>query len=330
MLRGGRSMMRAAGYFLSVVLAALIVSQPAFGRDDVVSVVSFNIQFLGQFKKRDNEALAVLMAPHDLVFVQELVAPPYPGRFPDGTSFRPDEEALLFFEAMRARGFIYVLSEEDTGTGERNHLNSSATEWFVAFYKPDHVSLASDLPHGFLDADRTDNEDFERVPYAFPFRAGEADLVFISVHLQPGSSDDDADRRAQEITRIAAWIGEQDGDERDYVILGDMNIEDCDELEAVLPDGFASLNATCRPTNTNVRGPKPYDHVIFDTSNTAAEIDANAGLHVVDLVSAMWTSWPIDEGAYPGFPYDHNAFRTRYSDHNPVVFRVNITGPDDD
>src|SRR5215218_5480581 len=128
----------------------------SFGVPDVLArdlgVVSFNIQFLGNYKNRRNEDLADMLAPYDLVIVQELVAPPHPGHFSDGSPFVPDPEARAFFDAMKAKHFDYVLSDEDTGTGPVNHLNSAATKWFVAFYKPQYVKLADDLPGGFLAA----------------------------------------------------------------------------------------------------------------------------------------------------------------------------------
>jgi len=293
-----------------------------------VSVASFNIQFLGMFQRRDNAALADMLAPFDLVFVQELVAPPYSGKFPDGTNFRPDPEAKAFFDAMAAHGFKYVLSDEDTGTGPQQHVNSSATEWFVAFYHPGKVAPAPDLFTGFLAADRYDNPDYERVPYAFGFRAGSEDLDFISVHLQPGGSAAETKRRAHEISTIASWISARTGAERDYVILGDMNIEDCTELTAVMPAGYASLNATCLPTNTNPNGPKPYDHVMRSVTDTSSELPY--GLRVMSLVDAMRPHWDTAKGAYPGDPYKHDAFRQLYSDHNPVAFEIVIDGSDDD
>jgi hypothetical protein len=291
-------------------------------------VASFNIQFLGQFKNRDNAALADILVPYDLVFIQELVAPPYPGAFPDGSPFVPDAEAAAFFDAMRARGFAWVLSEEDTGSGPQSHVNSSATEWFVAFYRPAAVRPARDLYTGFLGADRYDHPDFERVPYAFGFRAGSADLVFISVHLQPGALKAERKRRAHEIETIGGWIAAQPGPERDYVILGDMNIEDCTELAAVLPRGFASLNSGCVPTNTNTNGPKPYDHVMFNPTFTGSEIPFH--FTVIDLVATMKARWNPALGAFPGDPYVHNAFRTLYSDHSPVAFEITADGRDDD
>ncbi len=149
-----------------------------------LKLASFNIQFLGSSARRHNEGLAGLVGDQDIVLVQELVAPPFAGSFPpnpDGTvePFKPDPQAAAFFEAMRSRGFSWVMSEEDTGTGDRIHLNSTATEWWVAFYKPQAAAPATDLPGGFLASDRSNHPDYERVPFAFPFRncSGTLDLV---------------------------------------------------------------------------------------------------------------------------------------------------------
>ena len=320
---------RAAIAAFSLCLALVFATPAAFAEPvRKVQVASFNIQFLGQFKKRKDAALADLLAPYDIVIVQELVAPPYAGLFPDATSYAPDVEAARFFEAMRVRGFDYFLSEEDTGSGSQRHVNSSATEWFVVFYRREVARLALDLPGGFLGADRYDHPDFERVPYAFGMRVGSEDLVFISVHLQPGGGTAERARRAQELAAIYGWIGSQPGPERDYVIVGDMNIEDCAELAGVMPAGFVSLNSGCLPTNTNPRGPKPYDQVMFSTADTAAELGTK--FVVVDLVAAMRSSWIATDGAYPGDPYIHDAFRQAYSDHNPVGFEIIVDGLDDD
>jgi hypothetical protein len=89
-----------------------------------VKVCSFNIKFVGLYKKKDNLALAALMAPYDIVLVQELVSPPRDGVYPDGTRYSADAEARAFVEAMEAQGFHYQLSSEDTGTGDQRHLRA--------------------------------------------------------------------------------------------------------------------------------------------------------------------------------------------------------------
>lgn len=306
-------------------------TSPASAHSGTISVASFNIQFLGNSKRRDSEALAAVLAPNDIVVVQELVAPPFPGAFPDGKPFKPDKESAQFFDAMTARGFDFVLSPEDTGTGNKIHVNSSATEWWVTFYKPSVVQVAPDLPSGFLASDRSNHPDFERVPFAFAFRSADMkmDFVLISVHLKPDAGAANAARRAHELAAIADWVNNNDNTEKDFIILGDMNLEDCDELAEAAPSGFASLNDTCKPTNTNVNGPKPYDHVLYRGADTRA-VEMPRVFDVIDLVIGMRDSWQSRHtGTYPGNPYDHNDFRAVYSDHHPVVFRFTPVSDDD-
>lgn len=309
---------------------ATSIRTPSAGGAGQLTVCSFNIQFLGNSRSRDDRALAGVVAPYDIVVVQELVSPPFAGRFPDGSPWKPDAESAEFFAEMERLGFSYVLSEEDTGTGDKIHRNGSSTEWWVAFFKPDRVAVAKDLPSGYLAADRSNHVNFERVPYAFAFRTPDQalDLVLISVHLQPGAGRKERYRRGQELAAIAAWIDAHDQAEHDFIILGDMNIENAKELALVTPTGFVSLNDECRPTNTNVNGPKPYDHVMFNTSYTG-EIDQAYDMTVVNLLEEMRDDWTFSE-PYPGEPYDHNEFRKFYSDHHPVVFRLNIPTQDDD
>lgn len=294
-----------------------------------LGICSFNIQFLGNSRHRDDPALAQLLDDCHIAVIQELVAPPSPGHFPNGKPRKPDPEAAEFFAAMDALGFDHVLSEEDTGTSDRIHVNGSSTEWWVAFYRPEAVAPAPDLPTGFLAADRSNHDDFERVPYAFGFRSAQgADFVLISVHLQPGAGKKGRNRRAHELAAIGRWIdAHDDGAERDFIILGDMNIENCKELAQVLPKGFVSLNDECLPTNTNPKKPKPYDHVVFRPGDSA-EIDRQYDMKVIDLVEHMRPYWKGTE-PYPGDPYDHNAFRRHYSDHHPVRFRLAASGDDD-
>jgi endonuclease/exonuclease/phosphatase family metal-dependent hydrolase len=310
---------------------------PALADEDPsLAIASFNIQFLGLSPRRDDPALAMILRDFDVVVVQELASPPFEGKFPDGSDFKPDKEAAEFFQAMNALGFEYELSEEDTGPGPNNHTNRSTTEWWVVFYKADKVAPAGELPTEFLAQDRTDNEHYERVPYAFAFRTPDdkLDFVLISVHLKPNA--DGKARRKEELATIAQWVDGNDNQEKDFIILGDMNIQDCDELQDATPAGFRSLNDECEATNTNVNDPKPYDQVMYRTAFTR-EIDKPFDFRVYNLIEAMRPFWNSTD-PYPGgsvnpigMPaYDHDEFRAFYSDHHPVVFKMTMPAVDDD
>lgn len=199
------------------------------------------------------------------------------------------------------------------------------------FYKPGKVTPAGDLPHGFLATTRAANSDFDRVPYAFGFRTADArlDFVLISVHLRPDSGLLNKQRRKHELATIASWVAAHDQQEKDFIILGDMNIESRTEMTNATPAGFVSLNKDCKPTNTNIKSRKPYDHVMYQPSRTGSEMDANHGFRVKDLVAAMRPHW-ISSGKYPGDPYNHNKFRKYYSDHHPVDFKLKPAPSGDD
>ena len=319
------------------VLAKEIVIPPTpvaverfYAGEERISICSFNIQFLGNSRRRDCGALGAVLAGFDIVVVQELVSPPYEGKFSGGKKFTPDQEAAEFFDVMITLGFEYVLSNEDTGTGDTIHRNGSATEWWVAFYQPDRVQVAEDLPAGFLAADRSNHADYERVPFAFPFRTfdGGSDFVLISVHLQPGARTANAKRRRHELASIGKWVDQHDEVEKDFIIIGDMNIEDAEELAEATPEGFASLNDETVQTNTNVRSPKPYDHAMIHLDGSG-EIDRSFDFKVVNIVEIMENLWKSTD-PYPGNPYKHNPFRAFFSDHHPVVIHLTFQEEDDD
>lgn len=136
---------------------------------NTLSICSFNIQFLGHFKKKDDTALASILKDYNIEVVQELVAPPRDGNYPDGETYSTDTESVEFFKAMQNLGFEDILSEEDTGTNDEIHTSTSSTEWWATFFKPDKVVIANNLPSGFLADDRSNHDDYERVPSCFLF-----------------------------------------------------------------------------------------------------------------------------------------------------------------
>jgi len=244
---------------------------------------------------------------------------------------QPDDESAAFFDAMKNQGFEYLLSSEDTGTGDQIHSSGTSTEWWVTFFKPSRVSPANDIPAGFLADDRSNHDDYERVPWAFAFRSSnnKLDFVLISVHLMPDAGN--SDRRKHELDAISAWINAHNQSEKDFIILGDMNIEDKEELDEATPQGYQSLNDECRKTNTLMTPNKgrSYDHVMYNVASTEGEIDTQFDLHVIDVIDVMKSFWTSSD-PYPGDPYDHNLFKQYYSDHHPVVFKMVTLSQDDD
>ncbi len=290
--------------------------------DHRLDVVSFNIKFLGHYRNRDNEGLARLLNRYELVVVQELVAPPEDVETPDHRQVRGDAEAAAFFNAMAARGFRWVLSPEPSGS---SLSGATSAEWFVAFYRPNRVLPANDLANGFIASPQVGNQTFERVPYAFGFRAGEADFVLLSVHLAAAANAAGAQRRARQVSAIWRWVDNQPGPERDYIVLGDTNIQNQAELTRLTPADVTALGPF---QMTNVLATRPYDQVMF---RTAAGGEIEPQITVINLIDRMRPGWDSANGRYPGDPpLNRQRFEQIYSDHNPISFVIDTARSDDD
>src|SRR5690606_38044121 len=155
-----------------------------------VLICSFNIKFLGFYGDKRHQELVDVLRPCDIAVIQELVSTPenMPHLLSDaGTPLSRDPEAKDFFERMTNGGFKFILSPEDTGPN-RNHVNNTESEWFVAFYKPGKVEVWQDYTR-FIDEPLVSHRVFARVPFAFGFKAKNSrgqtknDFVLVSVHL---------------------------------------------------------------------------------------------------------------------------------------------------
>ena len=315
-------------FVLTLSLIALVFST-GFSQD-TLDICSFNIQFLGHFKERNDQVLAELLKDYDIVVVQELVAPPTDGKYPDGSSYKKDPESARFVEEMSKHGFCYWLSAEDTGP-TKNHTPTTASEWWIAFYKPQTVEPDSARCYGFISQPLVNNPHFERVPYAFPFRSKDkkTNFTLVSVHLQPGNGSEDRLRRKGEIKELLEWSTNQWESNKDFFVIGDCNIYDQNEMLPYQSTGVHTLNVNFASTNTKMyestsKG-EPYDHVFHFASSTE-DVLPNS-FEVIDLINALK---PYQSSlSFFLEPYSHDPFRTTFSDHVPILFKI-ITGKDTD
>lgn len=298
---------------LFIVTTTLFSNSLVNNEQEVIKASSFNIKWLGYSKKRDNVGIAKMLSEHDrdLVIIQELVAPPIPMQMPNKL-IKADKEVLAFFEAMEDEGYSYILSEEDTGTGNKIHSNSAATEWFVAFYKEDKLSP---IKQGYIASDRSNHDDYERVPYYFTFKTNTGmDFVIISTHLKPGKGKKDRKRRYHELNSIFSWITDVStaSTERDFIVLGDMNVYDCERLDSYLVEGFIRANTEC--LNSNLKMTEPYDQVLYVNEYTKIN-----GYQVLNL----YDTFEIPKET------KNKEVIAKYSDHHPVFFNI-VSEVDDD
>lgn len=304
---------------------------PGAACTNCIRACSFNIKFLGNGTK-DHEALTDLLFNYDLVMVQELVAPPYAGTYPDGSTYTSDDGSRPFFDMMKTSGFSYMLSEEDTGP-TTNHVASSNSEWHVAFYRPNKLRVDSALCT-YISTPLTNHPEFERVPYRFQFATvdGTLDFSIINVHLDKDANE--TSERLGELLAISQYASTVADSEKDFLIVGDMNIQDESEYKEVLPGGWVSLNDSCVTTNVagskNENNRKPYDHVMYRPTFTANDLDLVFDVQVVDIFEKYYDQWALENPNKAASSGWVASFAAKYSDHHPIVFRLKYGVGDDD
>lgn len=340
------------------------VSQFTPAGNDQLSVCTWNIQWIGHWKAKKNQDIANVLRNCDVAVIQEMVAPPWDVTVTskgsqETVTLKGDVEAKAFVDAMKAVGFDGVeLSAEDTGP-TKNHTNTTASEWYIAFFKSAKVEIAQDLPKGFLARKLAGHSIYSRVPHAFGIRARHngkpsVDMVLVSVHLH-ATGDNEPKRRCKarrirEFRYINQWITQKKKNhashEKDYFVLGDMNIEDLEEVNAFMGESPEWLNTELAATEplvdldtpedpssfymlrnvksmnyapetktlkgTNIKRDKPYDHVMHYTTTT---LDILPTLQIVDLAKSF------DLESFP----KANDFVQAYSDHNPLRFVVKLS-----
>jgi hypothetical protein len=269
-----------------------------------------------------------------------------------------DYQAFHFVGHMVKAGFDYVLSKGDTGKTV-NHNNSTSSEWHAVFYRNKKVFPVhtTEMPSGWTKLDPAEplarHPVYDRLPYAFAFRTfplsnnRQIDFVLINVHLHSTQTRDNETEkdagliRANELFHIYKWIDKMQAiyPERDFITLGDMNVVNCKQLEAIstefkakmvaasmtLQDQMATLNENCHQTNISSKDPKPFDQIIFDKKHTKEIVRSKAyGAHMVmvDITKKYDLEGPIWKNKVGNFVKS-------YSDHLPLLFVMKIRKDDD-
>lgn len=282
-------------------------------------VATLPMDGLGLYSSRDVEAVGCLLADYDIVVTPGLTAPPYAGFYPDTTAYRPTEPATRFFDRMQQLGFRYTIGPEDSGPREENKLNSALTVWPVVFYKPGSVTIAGDRPSGYLEPDRTANPSYDVVPLALTFRTVASGHDFLLVAVELAADKSSAGRRRQELAALASWLKANGRGERDVLVIGALNFNDCGEQNAAVPPGFFSLNDNC--LTTDVAGKRMTGGILV-AEGGAWQIGSE--LYVGNLLAEMQPFWLWSKPgkAYVGDPYNPALFDQYFSGQQLVAVRL--------
>lgn len=257
-----------------------------------IRVAAFNIQVFGATKRGKPEVMEVLTRvarEFDVVLVQEIrdisgeTAPAY----------------LTAINGLEGPAYDYV---ESPRLGRTSSKESYAYYWNTAT-----VSLVEGSAHVYNDT----LDVYEREPFIASFTAGGFDFTLIGVHTKPEA----AGWEIGNLTLVAGSVLAANPEERDVIILGDLNADGSYFDE----DGPSPLKAepyiwvTSNSLDTMTKTDWTYDRVVITGSTLHEYVDGSCTAFYFDAEYGL-----------------SGEIVTDVSDHYPLyaVFRVDLADDD--
>ncbi|HET7766074.1 MAG TPA: endonuclease/exonuclease/phosphatase family protein [Burkholderiales bacterium] len=271
---------------------------PSSKLDETLNVATWNIREFG--KKARSEAaihyIAEILGQFDLVSIAEL------------RDNLGDLERVLTILGPYWRA-IYSDSLEDAG-GNAERIGFIYDKRAVAFTGFAATATAPRTRSGDVFVAKF---DWWREPFMASFSAGSFDFVLLAAHAQWGT----AAGRTVELQSLADWVDlkrkEKTFVDKDFVVVGDFNIDTPSQLAALTSKGLQMPAALKGKTyGTNLAQDKRYDQILQyadypqNFSNQAGILDFYTG-GTADL--------------FPGL--DKTAFTFQMSDHLPLWMQIN-------
>lgn len=158
-----------------------------------------------------------------------------------------------------------------------------------------------------------------RAPYLASFRAGNFDFIALTAHIQWGTTAE----REKELAQLAEWIElkrvEKDGEDRDWIVMGDFNIADTKgrHFQAITKHGL-QVPAALRDRSdlgSNLAKNKRYDQILHHPiypetfTNRGGVLDFHlSDEHIGEL--------------FPELAARKEAYTRQLSDHLPLWLQV--------
>jgi hypothetical protein len=260
--------------------------------EEEITIASWNLKNFGQTKLNDSARIDVIVSvlkKYDIIAIQEVQ---------DVSLALPNE----LITKINADGENYkVVASERVGRGNRK-------EQYLFVYDDDVIDFVSDTTGYGIEP----NDEFAREPFYAMFRAGNFDFYLMTIHTTP----------TQVSTEIPAMkvayedLQNKTPDEDDIILIGDLNAK----APGVTAGSYITMDAIALIPNivftineeTNTKGGKAYDNIIFQ-GNYTAEYSDSCGVY------AFWIDYNLSED--DGF---------RISDHRLVWAKFRIDLADDD
>ena len=265
------------------------------GGPETIRIAAFNIQVFGRAKRQKDrvmDVLADIAREFDVVLVQEI-------------RDSSEQTAPYYLEKINEKPgspYDYVRSPRLGRT--------TSKEAYAYFYNTGTVEFIEGSDYVYDDTD----DIFEREPYVASFRSGGFDFTLVGVHIKP----DDAYDEIGNLTLVVLSVLEENPDEGDIIVLGDLNADgdyfEEDETSNPLRDPEFHWTVS-NEMDTMTKTDWTYDRMIMTAATYGHEyVQGSTGVFYFDKeyeISDEELVWDV-------------------SDHYPVYAEFDTTLVDDD
>jgi len=266
-------------------------AQTSTGSKKEITIASWNLKNFGQTKLNDPARINVIISvleKYDIIAIQEVE---------DASLTLP----ALLIDKINSDGKNYNVVSS-------NRLGRDGKEQYLFVYNDDVIDFIPDATGYGIEP----NDEFAREPFYAMFRAGNFDFYLMTIHTDP----DDVGVEIPALKNAYVDLQDKTPNENDIVLLGDFNAK----APGVTAGSYISMDAIATIPNivftikeeTNTRGGKAYDNIIFQ-GNYTAEYSNSCGVY------KFWVDYGLTED--DGF---------KISDHRPVWAKFRIDLKDDD
>lgn len=261
------------------------------GSEKEITVASWNLKNFGLAKLNDPARINVIIGvleKYDIIAIQEV------------------EDAGLTLPAL----LIGKINSDGKNYNvvSSNRLGRDGKEQYLFVYNDDVIDFIPDTTGYGIEP----KDEFAREPFYAMFRAGNFDFYLMTIHTDP----DDVSVEIPALKNAYVDLQDKTPNENDIVLLGDLNAK----APGVTAGSYISMDAIATIPNivftikeeTNTRGGKAYDNIIFQ-GNYTAEYSNSCGVY------KFWVDYGLTED--DGF---------KISDHRPVWAKFRTDLKDDD
>lgn len=318
-------------------------SIPEKRTDKNLLLCSWNLKDFGSYQHRKPESyfyMAEIISRFDLVSIQEC---------------RANLEPLNILLRILGSDWSYLyndISDHDGSNSERS----------LIIYDKRRCNFSGQAGEIILHDKISENHDlkqFNRIPYLTGFTAEWKKFSLITLHLQPGKSEEDKEIRKSEIKFLMKLLKKRLNKTSELrlwsdnlIILGDMNLytSDTEAFDILNAHHFVEITDLEGKDTTTAASDNIFDHIFFYEASAYPALEKTNKGGVFNMFETVFTDQQFNEPAYLNFineleekriedgdgPYaDKESYykihwRTRQiSDHYPIWVEMQIDSSDD-